>query len=161
MVAVAGEDPVAETLRVPAPSTTQGAQVPQPTAQPSKHRRPRPSSSPTRSSAAASPTEVASQQPAAATAPPPLPSAPASGDTGVERTWEGPPGLVTVRCDASRTTLRSATPSNGYRAEVDRGTERIEVHFESASGEYKVEAGCSGGVPRFAVEGGAEGEHDE
>jgi hypothetical protein len=78
----------------------------------------------------------------------------------VERTWEGPPGLVSVRCNGSSTTLRSATPNNGYRVEADRGLERIEVHFESASREYQVVARCVAGVPRFDVEGGGEG-HDE
>jgi hypothetical protein len=155
---LAGEDPVAETLPVPTPAPSESVPSLQPSAKPSRHRRPDPSSA-TSSSAAASPTALASRRPATTTTP--APRASASEDAGVERTWEGPPGLVTVRCVGPRTTLRSATPSNGYRVEVDRGAVRIEVHFESASREYKVVARCSGGVPRFAVEGGSEGGHDE
>ena len=155
---LAGGDPVAETLPVPGPAASQGGGTPQPSAKPSKHRRPKPTST-TPGAGAASPAAVPSRSPATTAAPPPRTSAPASN--AVERTWEGPPGLVTVRCDRVRTTLRSATPNNGYRVEVDRGAERIEVHFESAEREYKVVARCYGGVPRFAVEGGAEGEHDE
>jgi hypothetical protein len=161
---MAGGDPVAETRPVPGPALSESAESPQPSAKPSKHGRPRPSASSTPSRAAASPTAVPSRRPGTTAAPPRSP-APASGDSsednGVERTWEGPPGLVTVRCDGSRTTLRSATPNNGYRVEVDRGSTRIEVHFESASREYKVEARCFDGEPRFAVEGGGEDEHDE
>lgn len=157
---LAGEDPVAETVAVPTPAQTEGAQSPQPSTKASKHRRPEPSPSARPSRAAASPTAVPSRS-ATTAEPPPRDPAPAPADQGVERTWEGPPGLVTVRCDGSRTTLRSATPNDGYRVEVDRGTERIEAHFESASREYKVEARCSGGVPRFAVEGGGEDERDE
>ena len=153
---LAGGDPVAETLPVPGPAASQSARPPQPSAKPSKHRRPRTTST-TPGAGVASP--VPSRSSANTAVPPPRTSAPAS--RAVERTWEGPPGLVTVLCDGARTTLRSATPSNGYRVEVDRGTERIEVHFESASREYKVVARCFGGVPRFAIEGGAEGEHDE
>ena len=156
---LAGEDPVAETQPVPTPAPSESVPSPQPSAKPSRHRRPDPSSSAPSTSAAASPTALASRRPATTTTPPPRTSA--SEDEGVERTWEGPPGLVTVRCVGPRTTLRSATPSNGYRVEVDRGAVRIEVHFESASREYKVVARCSGGVPRFAVEGGSENEHDE
>lgn len=156
---LAGEDPVAETPAVPGPAASQSDQSPQASAKPSKHRRPRTTST-TPSGNAVLPT-VAPSRPATTAAPSPRSSGPAAEDKSVERTWEGPPGLVTVRCDGSRTTLRSATPNNGYRVEVDRGTDRIEVHFESASREYKVEARCSGGVPRFAVEGGPEVEHDE
>ena len=154
---LAGEDPVAETLAVPTPSRT--APSSQPAAEPTRHRRPSPSGSPAHSTAPASPAAVPSR--AASTSAAPRSPSPAPVERAVERTWAGPPGLVTVRCDGSRTTLRSATPSNGYRVEVDRGAERIEVHFESASREYKVEARCVGGSPRFTVEGGGEREHDD
>ena len=154
---LAGEDPVAETLAVPTPSRT--APASQPAAEPTRHRRPRPSGSPEHSTAPDSPAGVPSR--AATTSAAPRTPSPATGDRAVERTWQGPPGLVTVRCTGSRTTLLSATPSNGYRVEVDRGSERVEVHFESASREYKVEARCVGGSPRFTVEGGGEREHDD
>jgi hypothetical protein len=154
---LAGEEPVAETQPVPTAAPPESVQSSQPAARPSRHRWPRAAASGTPRTPAASPTPAPSRP--ATTAPPPR--APAPSSRSVERTWEGPPGLVTVRCDGSRTTLRSATPSNGYRVEVDRGAARIEVHFESASREYKVVARCSGGVPRFAVEGGGEAEHDE
>lgn len=155
---LAGEDPVAATQPVPAPATSNTVQPSQPSAGPSRHRRPRPVASATPRAADASPAPVPSRS---ATTSSPAPRTSASGDDAAERTWEGPPGLVTVHCDGSRPTLRSATPSNGYRVEVDRGSQRIEVHFESASREYKVVARCSGGVPRFAVEAGTEGQHDE
>ena len=155
---LAGEDPVAETQPVPAAAASESVRPSQPSASPSRHRRPRPVASGKPRAAEASPTPVPSR-PASTASPPPRTSD--SGDKGVERTWEGPPGLVTVRCDGFRTTLLSATPSNGYRVEVDRGAVRIKVHFESASREYKVEARCAGGVPRFAVEAGSEAEHDE
>lgn len=154
---LAGEDPVAETLAVPTPSATTSAS--QPAAEPTRHRRPRPSASPAHSTPPASPAAVPSR--AATTSAAPRTPSPTSDDRAVERTWQGPPGLVTIRCTGSRTSLRSATPSNGYRVEVDRGTERIQVHFESASHEYKVEARCVGGSPRFTVQGGGEREHDD
>lgn len=60
---------------------------------------------------------------------------------------------MTVRCAGSRPGLESATPSNGYRFEVEReGPGELEVTFKSATREVKVVARCSGGVPRFAVE---------
>ncbi|MGZ8742182.1 MAG: hypothetical protein ACXWXO_04600 [Nocardioides sp.] len=49
--------------------------------------------------------------------------------------------------------MKSASPNNGYRVEVEkRGPEEIEVKFESASRELKVDARCADGVPRFDVE---------
>jgi hypothetical protein len=152
---LAGEDPVVETLPVPAAAPSESAPSTQPSVRPSKHRRPIPSPGATPSRAASSP-DAAPSGPATTAGSPRT-----SDDHGVERAWEGPPGLVVVRCDGSRTTLRSATPSNGYRVEVDRGTERIEVQFKSAAREYKVEARCSSGVPRFTVEGDGEDRHDE
>jgi hypothetical protein len=156
---LAGGDQVAETQTVPAPASSPGVRSSQPS-EGASDRRPGPAPSAGPSQASGSPTGVVSRRPTTST-PPQRTSAPAPEVGGVERTWEGPPGLVTVRCDGSRTTLRSATPNNGYRVEVDRGTVRIEAHFQSAAREYKVVARCSGGVPRFAVEGGAEDEHDE
>ncbi len=150
---LAGEDPVAETRPLPAPATTSPAGSPQaePSHRPRKHR-----------AAGASPSPSPSAPPGASSppaSPQPRPTRTKS-PRGVERTWQGPPGLVTVRCDGARTTLLAATPNNGYRVEADRGTERIEVHFSGAAREYKVEARCVGGVPRFAVESEG-GEDDE
>ncbi len=106
-----------------------------------------PSSSPPRPSSAPSDTH----SPAAGTSTP----------TGRTRTWEGPPGVVSVRCEGARISLLSASPSNGYRIEVDKGSQEIEVHFKSSAREYQVKARCSGGTPRFQVESsGDEGGDD-
>jgi hypothetical protein len=148
---LAGEGPVAATRPLPAPGTTAPAGSPQvePSHRPGTHRAAGASRSPS-----ASPQGGASSP----ASPQPRPTR-TKGPRGVERTWQGPPGLVTVRCDGARTTLLAATPNNGYRAEADRGTEHIEVHFSGAAREYKVEARCVGGVPRFAVE--SEGGEDD
>lgn len=154
-------DPVVETPAAPAgPAASESTDVASPSAVPSKHRAHRTSPTARPTSAVASATSAASRTPTTPAAPPPT-SGGTAPDRGVERTWQGPPGLVTVGCDGARITLRSATPSNGYRVEVDRGSQRIEVHFQSTSREYQVVARCSGGVPGFAVEGGGENDHDE
>jgi hypothetical protein len=144
---LAGPDPVAQTRPQPAPATTSPTGSPQgePSRRPTRHRAAGPSRSP-------SPSALPGGSPTPTSRPPAAPTRTTTRPRGVERTWQGPPGLVSVRCDAARTTLLAATPNNGYRVEADRGTERIEVHFAGASGEYQVEARCVGGVPRFAVE---------
>jgi hypothetical protein len=151
---LAGEGPVTETVPAPAAAPSQGA--------PSR----RPSDRPTKDTATPAPSAApggATSSPSAAPSRPVSTAAPSgsSDDSGVERAWAGPSGLVVVRCDGSRPMLRSATPNNGYRVEVDRGAERIEVQFKSASAEVKVAAGCSGGVPRFTVEGDGGDGHEE
>ncbi len=84
-----------------------------------------------------------------------------SAPTGRNRTWEGPPGVVSVRCDGAQISLLSASPSNGYRIEVDKGSQEIEVHFEGSAREYQVKARCSSGTPAFRVESsGDEGGDD-
>jgi hypothetical protein len=152
---LAGQDPVAQTRPQPAPATTSPTGGPQgePSRRPTKHRAagggPSRSPSPSAQPGAPAPTSGPPAAPTRTTRP-----------RGVEQTWQGPPGLVTVRCDGARTTLLAATPNNGYRVEADRGTERIEVHFAGASGEYQLEARCVGGVPRFAVESEGGGDDD-
>lgn len=71
-------------------------------------------------------------------------------------TWRGSAGTVVVACTDARVELRSATPSDDWRVQVDkRGPEEVEVDFErtgEAEGEVKVDARCRDGVPRFSVE---------
>jgi hypothetical protein len=91
-------------------------------------------------------------------APPPAPIA-------RERTWTGAAGTVTSRCVGSRISLVSATPSNGWRMEVDdRGPGRVRVEFKNSGEgedvedvedvedrETEVRAECVGGAPRYRV----------
>jgi hypothetical protein len=97
------------------------------------------------------PTEPASRTPETPTTPKP-------SRTG---TWDGPPGAVSVRCAGEGITLVSASPNNGYRIEVDRGAQEIEVHFKSSAREYQVKARCGDGTPTFRVDSdGGEGKDD-
>ena len=132
---------------------------------PAKHRsrsaRPSPDEASTQP---ASPTQTRSTEPARPATAPPGSRSPAprtTAPTGESRTWEGPPGVVSVRCDGAQISLRPSSPSNGYRIEVERGATEIEVHFKSTSREYQVKARCSAGTPRFTVESSGEAEGDD
>ena len=71
------------------------------------------------------------------------------------RSWQGVAGTVTAACEASRITLQSVTPNNGWAFAVgDRGPENVEVELTSrGEGEQQthVRAACVGGEPRFGV----------
>lgn len=75
--------------------------------------------------------------------------------TVVRRTWSGPAGSVTARCTGGDVSLQSASPNDGWTVEVEkRGPDEVEVEFRERDGDRrtKVDAECSGGVPRFSVE---------
>ena len=68
-------------------------------------------------------------------------------------TWQGGPGVVSVRCAGVQASLQSASPSDGYRVEVGgRGTEEVEVTFLGHGLQVQVQAHCVSGAPRFATE---------
>lgn len=150
----AGEDLMAngeqvETQPVPltpaAPSAGGSASSRPGTPHRSRTPRPSPSTSPSTSTVPSTPGPTAAASP-----------------RGVERVWQGQPGLLSVRCEGVRAYNRGATPNNGYRVEVEHsGTPELEVTFKSATREYKVSARCLGGVPRFALEGGGGEPNDE
>lgn len=138
---------------ITAPDLPAGRQPPTPSAAP-ESAAVSPSSSPP-----AEPSSPGSSRPAVTTS-----SAPPARTTGsVERSWEGEPGTVLVRCTGSVADLRSATPSDDYRVDVEsRGPREIEVKFKGGGSEIKVKAKCDEGVPRFRTEGDSpeEGDHD-
>ncbi|MGZ5416378.1 MAG: hypothetical protein ACXWDI_04295 [Nocardioides sp.] len=150
---LAGDTQVGETQPPPPPPpASASASSPAGTSpQASRTTQPGPSGEP---SGTSSPSRSPAAQPSSptTTADSPRPGLTQSA-SGVERVWEGQPGLVAVRCEDARATLKSASPNNGYRVEVEkRGPEEIEVKFESASRELNVDARCANGVPRFDVE---------
>ena len=60
---------------------------------------------------------------------------------------------MVARCRSRAVSLVSATPGDGYRAEVgSRGPEEVEVTISGGGREVKVRAVCSGGRPVFSVE---------
>jgi hypothetical protein len=147
------------TDAAPAPTSTSPVVEPSTRSSPREDRSRRPRAHPT---VASTPEPVATATPSRSTqAPSSAPAEPAaprsqatrtSDQQARSRTWEGPPGTVTVRCEGDAISLLSASPNNGYRIEVDRGSEEIEVHFKSATREYQVKARCSDGTPTFRVE---------
>jgi hypothetical protein len=73
--------------------------------------------------------------------------------SGGNRYWQGPAGLVAVRCEGARAFFSSATPSNGYRVEVEHsGSQELEVKFESETREFQVDATCLDGQPHYQAE---------
>ena len=143
---LAGGSPVTDAAPVLASSAT-----------PAESRSRRPRTHPTKESTPATPPATPPTPARTAPSPSTVPTVP----TGRARTWSGPAGVLSVRCDGATISLLSASPSNGYRIEVDRGSEQIEVHFRSSAREYQVKALCSAGTPRFQVEsGGDEGGDD-
>lgn len=87
--------------------------------------------------------------------PSPSPSTQPSAAGPEVGSWHGDAGVVTVRCDSGRVTLLGATPSDGYRAEVETETDRLQVRFEreEPEDEVQVTARCADGMPDFDVEG--------
>lgn len=116
---------------------------------------PRPTSQPT--TQPSQPTQPAGPpaQPSSSARPEQSPSRAPSQQTQV-RSWQGAAGTVTAACRGPAVSLESATPHDGWTVEVDdRGPERVKVKFTSGGDEEReteVEAECSGGLPRFAVE---------
>jgi len=126
--------------------------------------RPRPSSSPThRPDATPSPGPTRSTSagtepspsPKSSPSPSPSPSSQATTSPMQVRSWQGVAGTVTAACEASRITLQSVTPNNGWAFAVgDRGPENVEVELTSrGEGEQQthVRGGCISGAPRFVV----------
>ncbi len=140
-------------LADPAPRGPEGtsatSRTASPTPKPAAKRTARPTKSPSApQSSATAPTET--PKPAGST----RSQEPAPPRT-VTRTWSGPAGRVTVSCSGSRATLMSASPSDGWRVEVEkRGPVEVEVSFSQSGegGESHVHADCSGGQPQFKVE---------
>ncbi|MGN6576869.1 MAG: hypothetical protein ACTHKG_14405 [Nocardioides sp.] len=154
VIDAAGQDLLAGdnllTDAAPAVTSTAPAVEPSPRASPREPRSRRPR---------AHPSHTPAQQPAAT--PPPSPATRTPGQPARSRTWQGPPGTATVRCEADNITLLSASPNNGYRVEVERGSDEIEVHFKSSTREYQVKARCSDGTPTFRVESNGGEEKDD
>ena len=143
------------------PATTPTSSAATRTARPPRTRSPRATASPP--TAATAPTTAAPPPATTAAAPSRTPDPdPPPAPTARERTWTGAAGTVTSRCVGSRISLVTATPSNGWRMEVDdRGPARVRVEFktsgESEGGEdgedreAEVRAECVGGSPRYRV----------
>lgn len=128
------------------PSAQPSTEQPEPQAQPQPQPQPQPQR--TRTSRPRDP-QPPRQQPSKSPSPRP--------PTSSTRTWQGPAGLVTVRCTDGRAFLESAVPGNGYQYEVrERDAEEVEVRFESEASETRVRADCEDGGPRFEVETEAE-----
>lgn len=132
---------------------------------PTPVRPPTPARSPTvQLPSAADPTANEVTPPARAPRPqrPPKPrpapdtQSPPKGEQKVERTWVGSGGRVTASCRGEQVALESASPSNGWRVEVDeRGPDRVEVTFEqqdSEESEVRVRVRCVGAQPRFRID---------
>jgi len=81
------------------------------------------------------------------------PTRPPAPKPSHQRTWEGPTGSVTVRCQGGRVSLQSASPGDGYRVDVGtRGPAEVEVTFRGEERAVSVRGTCPGGSPRFATE---------
>ncbi|MDV3222296.1 hypothetical protein [Intrasporangium sp.] len=92
----------------------------------------------------------------------PSSAAPPGSTGGIDRRWEGEPGSVVVRCTGRVVDLRSATPSDDYRVEVEsRGPREVEVKFEGPGDDVKVKAKCEDGVPQFGTEGDEQEEAED
>ncbi len=168
---LAGQDVPAVTATLePAPAATTRA-APGPTASPTPRRHHHRHRHATAAPSAPAPTTASSPAPSQ-----PVPAAPAHPRTSaspspqphrtpaVSRTWHGSSGTVTVSCTGRAGRLESATPADGYRVEIgSRGPGEVEVTFKAGeTREVQVHAVCSGGSPRFSVEGsGSEPTHDD
>jgi hypothetical protein len=150
-----------------APAVTSTAPVAKPSASrsPREHRSRRPGAHPSAEATQTVDPSVTpsrpSKSPSSVAAAPHSEAPRTSAPQARTRTWEGPPGTVTVRCEGDGISLLSASPSNGYRIEVDRGSEEIEVHFKSSTREYQVKARCSDGTPTFRAESDGGEEKDD
>ena len=92
--------------------------------------------------------------------PSPNPSAPSPSQQqsqGVQRTWQGSAGAVTVECNGANISLKGAQPNSGWSIDIDRrGPDQVRIDFESNDGERRtrVQSQCVGGTPRFDVDQG-------
>ncbi len=124
-----------------------------PSNDPSRTPSPTPSKEP---SATSSPSAVVTPSAAPSSAPPASSSSPTEQpSTAMRRTWQGQPGSIVVSCGATGIRLVSAQPVNGFRAEVHREDDLVEVDFEGREDEdglhVTVEARCVAGVPSFSA----------
>jgi hypothetical protein len=170
VIDAAGQDLLAGdslvTDAAPAVTSTAPVAEPSPRESPREHRSRRPRAQPTREStqeavASVTPSSRPSRSPSSAPAAPRSQASRTPDQQIRTRTWEGPPGTVSVGCEGDGISLLSASPNNGYRIEVDRGSEEIEVHFKSSTREYQVKARCSDGTPTFRVESDGGEEKDD
>lgn len=64
------------------------------------------------------------------------------------RTFANPGGQLTVSCSGAQISLDSATPADGYQAEVlDAGPEQVRVRFSGSGQVYPMAAACRSGSP--------------
>lgn len=92
-------------------------------------------------------------QPGPGTTGPSVPPAPGSSPAPpvVSAAWRGDAGTVVTRCRTATASLGSASPSDGWRVVVQRGSgRRVAVRFERGSRSVTVEAGCVAGAPVFS-----------
>ena len=84
------------------------------------------------------------------------PSQPSVTAIQERRTWQGQAGSIVVAFDASGIRLVSAQPVNGFRADVHREDDLIDVEFEGREDEsgikVSVVARCVAGVPSFSAQ---------
>ena len=124
----------AAPTRGPAAAPSPSATVPRPAAPPVPRTRPTPTPSAPR----------ATHRPAT-----PAPTATEQGS------WQGRAGTVVAECTGARISLRSATPSDGYRVETgSRGPQEVEVSFHGGDdrGQAQVKGVCRAGAPSFGAQ---------
>ena len=84
------------------------------------------------------------------------PQASPSPDSGTVRgTWSGAGGVLIAECAGREIALIGATPSSGWKFEVDdRGPDLVRVEFETSDERtrVRVEGVCADGAPSFAVD---------
>jgi hypothetical protein len=61
-------------------------------------------------------------------------------------------GQVGVACTGAVITLRYAVPADGYRSDVHRSPEKVEVEFEGQGGHFHLSVTCRNGEPVSQVE---------
>ena len=99
------------------------------------------------------PSSAPNNPPQSSSPPPPQ----STQDSGVQRTWQGSAGVVTVECRGTTISLKGAQPNSGWSIEIDnRGPKEVQVDFDSNNGESRtrVQSECVGGTPRFEVDRG-------
>ena len=172
VISRAGDDLVASDQPLATAGTSAGA-APSPT--PSRTSSARPSRTPSRTPSA-TPSSTPSTAPST---PAPSSSAPSTSATPSEsptstpqptstpteqslppateerRTWQGRAGSVVAACGSGASPLVTAQPANGFRAEVHREDDEVDVEFEGREDEsglhVSVVVRCASGVPSFSV----------
>ncbi len=131
-----------------------------PSRTPSKTPSRTPSATPTKQPSATPSTAAGTPSASPSTTPPPTSSSPpkeqpANATTERSQTWQGQAGSLVVSCGATGIRLVSAQPADGFRADVHREDDLIDVEFEGRedrSGTHvRVEARCVGGAPSFST----------